>query len=339
MRELNKIVPFIFLFSLSVYGQSDSLELPYTSYRCNPILFNDIGLSDAPATIKYPFSDQVNKIQLRHNNKLVLGIGFSYNWLAIRIGAALIGNTKSVSQYGKSRYLDIGTQFSIKRIYAEADLRYYEGYVIKNALVWDPKLSISNPNDKEQDITVSNISAKMWYLHNRNFRMDPFTGNRGVYNKQVMTWHIAGRLDRYKISNNIHPLVPSVLRDSTNTKTNAESIGALEIGAIPGYAYVNRIKKIQFGIIGAIGPRIQFKSYSVLGEKTTLTSVVARYDLKAIVGYNTPKFFAMLHLEVDNKSIHFSSFKYNQAFFYMKVQTGYRFEEKLPKKRKKKKSN
>lgn len=335
MKALSKIVIFLCFISPSAYSQKDSTDKPYTFYKYHPIVFNDIGFSDAPANIKYPYSDNVSKIQLRHNNKMVLGIGVSYNWLAVRIGAALIGNTKPVSQFGKSRYLDIGTQFSVKRVYAEVDLRYYEGYVIKNALVWDPTLTIANPNDKEQNLTVRNLGAKMWYLHNRNFRMDPFTGNRGVYNKQVMTWHIAARLDWYSISNSPMPIIPSALRDSSNTKTNAESIGAIEVGAIPGFAYVNRIKRIQFGIIGAIGPRIQFKSYTVNSEPTTLTSVVARYDLKAIMGYNTPKFFAMLHLEVDNKSIHFSEFRYNQVFFYLKVQTGYRFPERLPKKKRK----
>ncbi len=262
----------------------------------------------------------------------MLGIGFSYRWFAFRVGAALIGNFKPVSKYGKANYFDIGTQFSIKRTYSEIDLRNYSGYVLRNAFLWDSTHSLSQPNDKNQDITVYNLSGKMWYLHNRDFRMDPFTGNRGVYNKQVMTWYLAGRVDFYGISNKTGTLIPAPLHDSTNTKVAASALSAVEFGVIPGFGYVNRIKKIQFGFMAAAGPRLQIKSYNVDGEKTGLASIVPRYDFKAIIGYNVPRFFAMVHLEMDNKSIHFKKFKYNQTFFYFKIQTGYRFKEKLPKK-------
>lgn len=267
----------------------------------------------------------------------MLGIGFSYRWFALRIGAALIGNSRPVSQYGRANYFDIGTQFSIKRVYSEIDLRYYSGYVLKNAFLWDSTYTLSRPNDLSQDVSVYNIGGKMWYLHNKNFRMDPFTGNRGVYNEQVMTWYLAGRLDLYGISNRAGSLVPAQLHDTTNTKTAASALSAVEFGVIPGFGYVNKINKFQFGIMAAVGPRLQIKSYEVNGSGTSLAGIVARYDLKAIFGYNVPHFFAMMHIEVDNKSIHFSDFKYNQVFFYLKIQTGYRFKEKLPKGKKEKK--
>lgn len=262
----------------------------------------------------------------------MLGIGFSYRWFALRIGAALIGNSRPVSKYGKAKYFDIGTQFSIKKVYSEIDLRNYSGYVVKNAFLWDSNYSLSSPNDKQQDVNVYNVSAKMWYLHNKHFRMDPFTGNRGVYNTQVMTWYLAGRLEFYGINNKSGSLVPPSLHDSTNTKVAASALSAIEFGVIPGFSYVNRIKKIQFGFMAAAGPRLQIKSYNVNNDNTGLASIVARYDFKAIIGYNVPRFFAMMHLEVDNKSIHFEKFKYNQTFFYFKIQTGYRFKEKIPKK-------
>lgn len=325
----------ILFFSVSYgFGQEDSL--PYTSYRYHPIVFTDIGFSTAPATIKYPFNDQISKIQYRHNNKMMLGIGFSYRWFSLRIGAALIGNSRPVSQYGKASYFDIGTQFSIKRVYSEIDVRSYFSYVLKNAFLWDSSYSLAQPNDLNQNINIYNISGKMWYLHNKDFRMDPFTGNRGVYNKQIMTWYLAGRIELYGMYNRDgNSLVPAQLHDTTNTKTATSSLSAFELGVIPGFGYVNKIKKFQFGFMVAAGPRLQIKAYEVNGSSTGLAGIVARYDFKAIFGYNVPRYFVMMHIEVDNKSIHFSDFKYNQTFFYLKVQTGYRFKEKLPKKMRK----
>jgi len=334
----NKIALFHFIMLTSLaFAEADSTQLPYTSYRNHPIVFMDFGFSDAPADIKYPFANYVNSISYRHNNKMMLGIGFSHRWFALRVGAALIGNSKPVSQFGKSRYIDIGTQFSVKRVYAEIDFRNYSGYVLRNAYKWDSNYTIANPNNKDEDINVYNLALKMWYLHNKDFRIDPFTGNRGVYNKQVMTWFLAGRIDFYGIRNGIGPLAPTVLIDSTNSKTGAWELSAFETGVIPGYGYVNRIGKFQFGVMAAVGPRLQFKSYRIDSENTSNAAIVARYDFKAIFGYNVPKYFAMVHLEMDNKSIHYSKFKYNQFFLYVKVQAGYRFKEKPPKEKKKSK--
>lgn len=335
LRTFVNILVGVFLIISQVAGQPDTTSLPYTSYRFHPIVFGDIGFSDAPANIKYPYNDQISKIQYRHNNKMMLGVGFSYRWFSLRVGAALIGNSRPVAQYGKSKYIDVGTQFSVKKVYAEIDLRVYSGYVLRNAFLWDSTYSLADPNDKNQNINVYNIAAKMWYLHNRNFRMDPFTGNRGVYNKQVMTWYLAGRLDLYGIRNQSGPLVPITLRDTTNSKTDSWDLSAIEFGVIPGFGYVNRVKRFQFGFMAALGPRLQLKSYKIGEQNTSLAGIVARYDFKAIMGYNVPKFFAMVHIEVDNKSIHFSDLKYNQTFFYFKIQTGYRFNERLPKKKKK----
>ncbi len=329
---LNKLLISIALFFFfSGFSQDESR--PYTSYRDHPIVFTDLGFSTAPANIKYQFNDQISKIQFRHNNKMMVGMGFAFRWFSMRIGAALIGNSRPISQFGRARYIDLGVQFSVKKVHAEIDFRNYSGYVLKNALLWDPTYTFADPNDKSQDISVYNMSWKMWYLHNKNFRIDPFTGNRGVYDKSVMTWFLAGRLDLYGISNQRGSLVPISLQDSTNSKTGATALTAVDFGIIPGLGYVNKINNFQFGVMAAVGPRIQFKSYKINDHDTGLAGVVGRYDFKAIFGYNVPEYFVMMHLEVDNKSIHFSDFKYNQTFFYLKVQTGYRFKEREKKKK------
>lgn len=327
-------IALLFVF-ITQFGYCQTDTLPYTSYRFHPIFFIDLGFSAAPASLKYPYSSDIKQLQFRHNNKIMFGIGASYRWFAFRIGAALVGNFKPVSKYGKSNYYDLGLQFSIRKYYSEIDLRYYTNYVVENAYKWDSTYTKDLPNDRNQNIDVYNIAMKMWYLNNKNFRMDPFTGNRGSYNKQVFTWYLGGRLDIYGITNKNGPLIPTLLQDSTNTKTSASAIGAIELGIIPGVGYVNKYKKFQYGVMAAVGPMLQFKSYTVNDSPTGLAGIVLRYDFKMIFGYNVPRCFVMAHIEVDTKSIGFDKLKYMQTFYSFKVQAGYRFKEKLPKKGKK----
>lgn len=333
-----KYLVFILLFiSTQSFTQQQKDSLPYTSYKYHPIVFTDFGYSSAPASIKYPFRNGINHIFYKHNNKMILGLGVSYRWFSLRIGAALIGNTKAVSKFGKSNYFDVGIRFSIKKTYSEFNFRYYTNYVIKNANQWDSTLNDANPNDKNQKIDVFNFGAQMWYLHNKNFRMDPFLGNRGAYKEQVMTWYLEGRLDVYGMSNKLGSLIPRQLQDTSNTKTTATGLSALELGVIPGFGYVNNINNFQFGFMVAAGPLIQFKTYAIYDATQSLGGIVGRYNAKVICGYNRPHFFAMFIFDIENKSLKFDELKYNQTFMSTKIQVGYRFKEKLPKKKRKKK--
>ncbi|MCO5259227.1 MAG: hypothetical protein M9916_03705 [Crocinitomicaceae bacterium] len=341
--KINILLVFILLTN-TVFSQKktsnllveDTDSLPYTSYRYRPILFADIGFTAAPLDLKYSFSDEIKQISYRHNNKMMLGIGASHSWFAFRIGLAVVGNLKPVSKFGKSNYFDIGLRFSIKHFYSEIGFRYYTNYSIIDAYKWDTTFTKSIPNDTRQNIDVYNVAAKMWYINNKHFKMDAFTGNRGVFNKSTFTWYLGGRLDSYGINNKSGDLISRNLQDTTNSKTASTAFNAVELGVLPGVGYATRYKTFQFGIMAAIGPMVQLKSYTINGSPNGLGGIVARYDFKMTFGYNIPRCFVMFIIDVDTKSINFDKLKYNQTFYSMKMQVGYRFNEKLPKKKRKK---
>lgn len=311
----------------------DLVESAYISYKENPILYLDLGYNAAPASIKYDFGNGIEKIKFRHNFKTMLGFGFSYKWFSIRLGAALVGNVRPVSRYGKANYVDLGINFSIKKTYSELDFRSYSGYVIQDAKDWDTTLNDLRPNDVSQDIRSYNVAFSMWYFDNLKFRIDPFQGIKGQYTQAVTTWYLEGKLDFYGIYNTFGSIIPVQLFDSTNTKTGASNYSALDFGVIPGIGHVNKIKNWQFGAMFAFGPRIQLKSYNVNGTPTSVMGLVARYDVRLIAGYTVPQFFAMFSLELDNKSIAFQDLNYKQSFYRMRLSIGYRFKTKEEKKK------
>ena len=307
--------------------------MKYTSYKNHPILYFDMGYNAAPFSMKYQFTNDIDKVKYRHNFKSMLGIGFAYKWFSIRLGAALVGNVRPISRYGKANYYDIGINFTIKKTYSEIDFRSYLGYVVKDSKDWDTTYNDLKPNDVDQQLASYNIAMSMWYFDNEHFKIDPFNGIKGRYNRPVTTWYLAGRFDVYGITNqNGTSIVPLQLIDSTNTKTGASALTAGDFGVIPGIGHANRFGNWQYGAMFAFGPRIQGKTYSVNGASTTLLGIVPRYDLKLIAGYNVPKFFAILSFELDNKSIVFQKFKYHQTYYRMRLSVGYHFKEKAKKK-------
>lgn len=326
-------INIVFLFiSLCASAQDsipgDFVESAYISYKPNVILYADLGYNAAPASIRYDFGQGIDKIKLRHNFKTMIGFGFSYKWFSIRLGAALVGNVRPISRYGKANYVDLGINFSIKKTYSEIDFRTYSGYVLKDAKDWDSTFNAIRPNDVGQDIRTFNFALSMWYFDNVKFRIDPFLGVKGQYKRPVTTWFLEGKLDVFGIGNNLGSIIPAQLYDTTNTKTRAVSYSAVDFGVIPGIGHVNNVKNWQYGMMLALGPMIQFKGYNVDGVATSLAGIVGRYDVRLIAGYTVPQFFAMFSLELDNKSITFAQLKYKQSFYRMRLSLGYRFKTK-----------
>ena len=288
----------------------------------------DLGYNAAPSSIKYPFGNGIKEIEFRHNFKTMFGFGFAYKWFALRLSAAMIGNSKPVSRFGEANYVDLDLNFSIKKTYSEINLRTYSGYVIKNAKDWDTSFNDLKPNDTQQKINTYNVDFSCWYFDNPNFKMDAFNGKRAHYNKSVTTWYLDGKIDFYGITNEKGALIPTQLFDSTNTKTRAQSYNALDIGVIPGIGHVAKFKDWQFGIMSGLGPRIQFKGYTVDGIPTSLAAIVLRYNVRFIAGYSIPKFFGVFSLDIDNKSIRFDQLNYRLWFYSMRLSVGYRFNKR-----------
>jgi hypothetical protein len=319
----------ISLFS-SAQQQGDTL-LPYERYRLNPVIYTDLGFSTAPLKIVYPFEEGINRLKFKNNMSAVLGIGFSYKWFALRIGLTIPGTIRSQSHYGKTRYYDIGFDFTVRRFFIDVDLHNYSGYVIKDAYRWNDTLTPhKNPNELRPDINSTSFSINAWQFRSKNFKMQAFRGKTGAYKKDIHTMY-------FKYTFNIHgmgselesnSITPVQLQDSSQTKTLARRLTALDIGVVPGMAYVKRWKTYQIGAMAGLGLVVQSKFYGFDGGLRGFLGLAPRFDFKFIAGYNQPRYFLMFVADFDNKSIRFNNFAYRQTFYSLKIVGGIRLNQK-----------
>jgi len=324
-----RLIFLLFIFSSSSFSQEDSL--PYCMFKEKIVLYSDLGYYTAPFSINYQFTPDTDKLKYRNNIRTILGFGGSYKWFAMRIGIPLPGNLKSVSRYGNTTYYDLGFDFTIKKTFCEFDIRNYKGYAIRNANAWNDTLDDLHPNDIRKNTNAVSLSTNVWYIHNKNFKMAALKGKTGCYEREVKTWYLKNTLNIFGVGNNNESIVPAELVDTFNTKTSANVISAFDIGVIPGYAYVNRIKNWQFSILGGIGAVVQGKFYAAGTTTRGFLGLAPRYDFKLIGGYTVPKYFIFLVTDFDNKSIRFSDFIYRQSFYSVKVVGGVRLETKKDK--------
>src|SRR5688572_14048971 len=104
----------LLLRTVAAFGQEDSL--PYRLYNQKLVLYSDLGFNTAPIGIKYPYNDEIKRLRYRNNSNMVLGFGFSYKWMAARLGINLPVSLRS-SRDGKTSYFDLGFDFTLKRVF------------------------------------------------------------------------------------------------------------------------------------------------------------------------------------------------------------------------------
>lgn len=315
---------FILLACLPAFsfGQTND-TLPYQLFRERVVLFADIGANFAPFSLKDNYENGVSKLKYRSNLRAVLGLGFAYRWFSLRVGFAIPGNILPESNYGKTEYFDAGLKLNIKQAYCTLDFRSYRGYAIKDAYKWNDTLSKSTPNDIRSGTRSTSISANVWWLLSKQVNMKAVLGTTGHFTGQAQSWYLKTSLNFFGVANDYGALVPAELSDTID-RTQANTVGALDLGVVPGYAYSNRVKNWQVSVFTGLGGVIQSKFYTKGDQTRSFLGIAPRIDLRLAGGYSKPKFFVLLVTDFDIKSIRIQDLSYNQSFFNIKLVSGFR---------------
>lgn len=326
MKKNNWYLLLILFLSQVAFGQKLS-QRAYQVFDTNVVVAADIGYSAAPIALMFPFRNDIDKLKYRNNVRAVLGLGFSYKWLSLRIGLTLPGHLRSTERYGNSNYFDLGANFTVRKVFFDIDLHVYKGYAIKNGFRWNDTLDKQHPHEFRPDVQATGFSFNTWYFKSNDVKMQAIRGKTAHYVKNVSSWYI-------KMGANLHDLgaenriVPDSLIQIKSSKTLSQKLGAVDITGIPGFIIIRRVKQFQFCAMAGFGFAVQAKYYQYLDNSRAFLGLAPRYDVMLSIGYNTKKAFLMLVTDIDNKSIRFTDFKYRQSFYTLKLIGGYRLSGK-----------
>lgn len=321
----------LFAFTALTFGKLYSQETDtsaYTLYKERVVWYSDLGFNAAPFTLHGDFNEGVSKLRYKHNLKSTMGLGVMYKWFSLRVGFGLPGHLRPRSRFGESRYLDLGLSFNFQELYWDIDIKDYQQYVIVNAYKWNDTLTSLKPNDFRPNTRAVSFSTNGWYFPTKDFNMSAIFGKVGHVNREIKTWYGKASFNIFGIGNDYQPILPHELVDTTNTKTAARTMSALDVGIIPGYAYANRVNNWQIAALAGLGGVVQAKFYDANGISRGFLGIAPRVDLRLIGGYSTPSYFCWLVTDLDIKSIRYKEMRYNQTFYALKLVAGYRFERK-----------
>tara|TARA_Y100000589_G_scaffold49585_1_gene41287 strand:+ start:6720 stop:7706 length:987 start_codon:yes stop_codon:yes gene_type:complete len=323
---LNKTILILILIFIKIpeclCQKNDSLS--YQLFKDRLVFYSDIGINSAPFNLKDNFNLGIEKIKYRNNIKPTLGFGFNYQWLAIRIGFNLPVNILNKEKYGDTKYFNINIKSNVNNFFFTVDFKNYRGYSIIDAYKFN--------NDIENNLIMPSnnamsISTNLWYLKNKTFKMRAFEGKSGHFNSESKTMYLKGTLNYFNIHNNSQNIIPTELADSIDYK-NAEEIGALDFGIIPGFAYGNRIKNWQFGLFLGLGGVIQTKYYTKNNSTRSYIGIAPRFDFKFCGGYSKSNYFILLVSDFDIRSVRINNLNYNHTFYNVRITGGFRLKTK-----------
>ncbi len=325
MKKVIVFPLFLWLFT-NTFAQKDKVSI--NDFRDHHVLYADFGISPAPFNITYPFSSEQDKLQYKNNFKPILGLAYAHKWFSMRIAFPVGQGARPSTKFGKSKQLGVGFDYNYNRLYTDVDLRFVQGYALKDAIGFDTTLIPAQPNYIYPSLNSLNLALNLWYFNHDDFKVNALEGKRAHFEKQVHTWYLKGTLNVFGIHNPQSTLIPNLLADVTNSKTSANTLSAVDIGIIPGYAYANRIKNWQFSGWAGFGAIVQSKFYSVPAGTYGHLGLATRYDIRFVGGYSNASIFLLLAAHFDNKSIHFNDFKYNQYFYTLRFIAGKRIAPK-----------
>ena len=311
------IIPPIF-----IKAQKDTASV--TNYRNNLVVFNDFGFNTAPFNIESSLKNQTITSKYRNNIHDFYGVGCHYKWFSMRLNIQLPGSIKPSKYYGHSKYFHLGFDFNYKHMFFDVDLYRYKGFAIMDAFQFNSNFDQKHPNDIQSDLITHSFSINSWYFRKKNFTMAALRGKTAVFNKKALTWYVKGTINSFGVVNS-PSILPNYLYEPLNSKTSANSIHAFDIGIVPGIAFENCKNNWHYNVLAGIGFVIQGKGYHTDLNSRYFVGLAPRFDIRFMGGYNTPRWFLMLHTDIDNKSIDFASMKYSQTYLNVRLVGGYRF--------------
>ncbi|MGB0934113.1 MAG: hypothetical protein ACPGU5_07500 [Lishizhenia sp.] len=315
----------LFLFPQLIFSQESDA---YTVWKEKLVIHSGISYRTAPFSIKYNLPNDINRLKYKGNLNTIFNVGFAYKWAALKVGLQLPGYLRNKDNFGETRYFDLNLEFGLKSWYFDFELHTMKGFALVNSTNLDSNLvSEGSANLLYPSTNSSSLSLSSWKFFNKEYKVKPALGIVGRYKKRLLSGYLKTSLNLHGVRNN-EALMPFTFIDTLNTIARANGLSSLDIGIVPGIAFVDNLKGWQYGAWFGFGGVVQAKFWSADNSNRGFLGLAPRIDLKLKVGYNVDNYFVMLLADFDNKSIRFNDLKYRQIYYQIGITGGYRFNIK-----------
>jgi hypothetical protein len=237
-------------------------------------------------------------LQYNPNDRIMLGMGFSYGILTIDIGLNIPSiNNKDVPLYGKTKSLDLQTHFYMRKFVIDLYYHKYEGFYLENSIDMIRNWPSSDTFLIREDMKTRGLGVNIQYIFNNSRFSYRAAFNQTDWQKKSAGSFIAG-IESYGFTTTGNKsLIPdSIINPAFWEGTRYDRSKIFCLGLNGGYAHTFVIKKKLFFTLSLL--------FGISGGNTTLNQVdINQTDLSSFtfnasmtarfaMGYNSSKLYA-----------------------------------------------
>lgn len=295
--------------------------------------------TDKYASVKLSLSHDVegfnietsqDKFEIYPNTAVHLNAGFNYSILSfsLRYAPRSFVDNDDIKERGETKSFRLGLDLVFRHWIQSLSYSSVKGYYLENTDEYVPNWSKGDPYIQFPDLHYISFSGNTGYSFNPKFSVKSLTSQTERQLKSAGSFLPVLHYRYYMIDDGNELVDPSSTRQKSKN---------LEVVLSAGYNYTFVIKQKFYASLGlsqGIGiVYSKFRVESMAGyEKNEYVNTIARLDGRAAIGYNGPRFFTglLLNLHVSTEEQKAESIISQNVRAAYQLYVGYRFNAPKP---------
>jgi hypothetical protein len=223
--------------------------------------------------------------------------------------------------------MDFNATFTYKKVNFRIELQSYTGFVFLNQRDKDTAF-IATKHGYHPDFRTTSLSLNSRYFFKEDFHYKSALGLFGEYKENAWSPYVYGYLGGISVFNDGDYLLPDFARTESVGNSNSIRMNAIDVGLIPGMAFVYRKNWFQATALVGFGPLIQVKNFRTPNNNRGYLGLSNRTDLQLIFGIQKDIWFLQFMTEFKFRRINIRAINFQEYFYDVRLVGGYRFPER-----------
>ncbi len=317
MLRLSLVLSFLFSVII-VQAQFDTnyvhlTKNQFTAYPMGETAYMELHFKDLE------FNDGIYTSTLTSRNTTSIGFGMSFSRLGFSFSFQI--PYSDIPELKNSKAFNFAGGYSYHRFYGELRYRDYSGFQ-KMDIIHD---SIKGDIHLRKDIKMRQLGVVVDYFFSKKFNFDASYKNYNVQKKSAASFLLMAGVNKYDISGNY------LFWDSLHYTSDIEFIRDLDIWEIkfaPGGAFTLIYKGFYTSSMVALG--MSYNNNTFYGDINSqhVSTWAPVFEARAVLGYNTMKWFASLSLNIENDYFFYDKVDLSVTNVFFNLKAGYKFNSK-----------
>ena len=252
-------------------------------------------------------------------SRSVTSVGFGMSFYRIGFSFSFQIPHSNIPGLKESKAFSFAGGYSFRHLYGELRYRDYEGFQ-KTDIIHD---SLLGSIELRKDIHLKQLGVSVDYFFSKKYNFDAAYKNYNVQKKSGASFLLMAGANRFDLSGN-YLLVDSL--EHTSEIQYVREFDVFSFKLAPGGAFTLTTKGMYLSALLAVGATYNKNNFYGDQSHKKVTTWAPVVEARAVVGYNSTKWFASLSLNIENDYFFFDKVDLSIMNLFFNIKAGYKFD-------------